>query len=129
MGESITDEYKKIFDGKYGCYLDHPQNENDKILAGLCYIIGWIISLVALLAIKPLSPYLRFHAIQALGLHIAYMVFASIASVLMIALIGFCLLPFALALYVYALIIGVLVLTGKDHRVPWLADYVEENYM
>ncbi len=129
MGESITDEYQKVFDGEYGCYLDHPQNENDKILAGLCYIFGWIISLVSLLAIKPLSPYLRFHAIQSLGIHIVYMVLAMLTSVLMMVFIGICLFPFMIALGIYALIIGILILTGKDHRVPWLADYVEENYV
>jgi hypothetical protein len=44
-------------------------------------------------------------------------------------LVGICLLPFVLGIGIYALSIGVIVLTGGDHRIPWLANYVEENYV
>jgi hypothetical protein len=44
-------------------------------------------------------------------------------------LVGICLSPFVLDIGIYALIIGVIVLTGGDHLVPWLANYVEENYI
>jgi uncharacterized membrane protein len=125
----MAEEYEKVFKGEYGSYLDYPQNDNDKLLAGLSYILGWIVALISLLAIKPLSPYLRFHAIQALGLHIAMYIIYVAASILMMVFIGLCLLPFAMGLGIYALVIGILVLTGKDHRVPWLADYVEENFV
>jgi uncharacterized membrane protein len=125
----MTDEYIKVFDGEYGSYLRYPQGENDKIIAGLAYIFGWIVSLIALLAIKPLSPYLRFHAIQALGIHIVYMVLAMVMGVTMMVFIGICLLPFVMALGIYVLVIGIMVLTGSDHRIPWLANYVEENYV
>lgn len=125
----MSDEYDKVFNGEYGSYLEYPRGENDKIIAGLCYIFGWIVSLVALLAIKPLSPYLRFHAIQALGIQVVYMILAVFMSITMMFFVGFCLLPFVLGLGIYALVIGIIVLTGGDHRVPWLGNYVEENFV
>ena len=57
------------------------------------------------------------------------MVLAMLTSVLMIVFIGICLVPFMMALGIYALIIGIMILTGKDHRIPYLANYVEENYV
>jgi uncharacterized membrane protein len=125
----MTDEYVKVFDGEYGSYLKYPYGDNDKLLAGLSYIFGLVVSLVALFAIKPLSPYLRFHAIQALGIHIVYMAIAMVMGVTMMFIVGICLLPFVMGIGIYALIIGVMVLTGGDHRVPWLGNYVEENYV
>jgi uncharacterized membrane protein len=125
----MTEEYKKVYDGEYGSYLDYPQGENDKLLAGLSYILGWIVSLISLVAIKPLSPYLRFHAIQALGIQIIIMILSVMTSIGSMFIIGICLLPFLLGIAFYTLVIGIIVLTGGDHRVPWLGDYVEENFV
>lgn len=124
----MSEEYKKVYKGKAGCYLKYPQGDNDKLLAALGYPI-WIVALVALFAIKPLSPYLRFHAIQALGLNIIYVVLWIVSMVLASFIIGFCLMPFALGLWIYAIIIAVMLFTGKDHRIWKLGDYVEENYV
>jgi uncharacterized membrane protein len=125
----MTEEYQKVYDGEYGSYLDYPKGDNDKLLAGLCYILGWIVSVIALLAIKPLSPYLRFHAIQALGLQIIMIVLYVLASIGSMFIVGLCLIPFALGIWIYAVVIGVIVLTGGDHRIPWLGNYVEENFV
>ncbi len=125
----MTDEYRKVYDGEFGSYIDHPQGENDKLLAGLSYILGWIVSVIALVAIKPLSPYLRFHAIQALGIQIIIMILSVLLSIGAMFIVGLCLLPFVMGLAIYTLVIGIIVLTGGDHRVPWLGDYVEENFV
>jgi len=122
-------EYVKVYRGQHGSYLNYPQGDNDKILGGLCYIFGWIVSLIILLGVKPLSPFLRFHAIQALGLHIVIVVSLIITYVLILFFIGFCLLPFVFALAIYQFVIGIIIFTGSDHRVPWLGNYVEENYI
>jgi uncharacterized membrane protein len=125
----MTEEYRKVYDGEYGSYLDYPQGENDKLLAGLSYILGWIVSVIALVAIKPLSPYLRFHAIQALGIQIILVILYVLTTVGSMFFVGLCLLPFVLGLGVYSLVIGIMVLMGNDHRVPILANYVEENFV
>jgi uncharacterized membrane protein len=124
----MTDEYQKVYKGVFGSYNDYPKNENDNILAGLSYLT-WIVALVGLIAIKPLSPYLRFHAIQAIGLAIVSFTLSMVMAITLMFFIGLCLLPFALALYVYKIVIMIIVLTGKDHRVPFLADYIEEHYV
>jgi len=129
MGSKMTDEYVRVYNGQHGSYNRYPLGENDKILGGLAYIFGWIVSLIVLLAVKPLSPHLRFHAIQALGMHIALMILGSIAGFLSMFMVGLCLLPFVIGGWIYLLVIGILILTGGDHRIPWLGDYVEENYV
>jgi uncharacterized membrane protein len=133
-GESMTEEYQRVFNGEYGSYLEHPQGENDKVLAGLCYIFGWILSLVVILAIKPCSPYLRFHALQALGLHLVNMIVGTVLSfALVFAMVFFCLLPIIMALLfvipTYTLVVGILILLDNDHRTPLLGDYIEENFV
>lgn len=125
----MEEEYERVFNGEYECYNDHPKGTNDQLLAGLCYILGWVVSLVVLLAVKPLSPFLRFHAIQALGLQIVAMVASFVVTALMFVLIGLLLLPLLIGLSFYILIVGIIVITGGDHRVYYLADYVEENYV
>jgi uncharacterized membrane protein len=124
----VAEDYQKVFRGTYRSYENYPKNSNDDIMAGLCYFT-WIVGLISLLAIKPLSPYLRFHAVQSIGLFIITMIFSTISSLLLIVFIGLCLLPFALALSIYALVIMIVVLTGHDHRIPYLADYVERTYV
>lgn len=124
----MADEYQRVFQGVHGCYNAYPRGENDKLLAGLSYFT-WIAALIALVAIKPLSPYLRFHAIQAIGLQIVAMVFYMMSVFLIFFFIGLCLLPFVFAMSIYMIVIMIIVLTGGDHRVPFLADYVEENYV
>lgn len=125
----MTDEYQKVFNGDYGSYMEYPQGENDKILGGLCYIFGWIVSLIVLIAIKPCSPFLRFHALQALGLSIITMALSMVVSIGSMFIVGLCFLPFLMAIGVYALIIGIMVLIGNDHRVPMLGDYIESNFV
>ncbi len=125
----MTDEYQKVYNGDYESYIDYPRGDNDNIIAGLCYIFGWIVSLIALVAIKPCSPYLRFHAIQALGLQIAAMILGTLMGIGSMFVVGLCLLPFVMALGIYVLIIGILVLMGNDHRVYWLGNYVEANFV
>jgi hypothetical protein len=34
-----------------------------------------------------------------------------------------------MVLQIYALVVGIIVLMGNDHRVPFIADYVEENFV
>ncbi len=62
-------------------------------------------------------------------MHIAMYGLYLVGIVLMYFIIGIIPLMVALAVIVYAAVIGILVLTGKDHRVPKLGDWVEERYI
>jgi len=119
-GPPPQQEYQKVFNGQFESYNNYPRGENDNLLGGLCYF-SWFVSLIVLLAIKPLSPYLRFHAVQALGLQIVYMV-----AVMILVFICF---PLAFVFLGYLIFIMITVMTGRDYRVPYLANYVEENYV
>ena len=124
----MSEEYQKVFKGKYGSYNRYPRNDNDKILAAFSYF-NWIIALIVLLAVKPMSPYLRYHAVQALGLTISIMLLFIVTIFLCIFLIGLILLPFVWLLSFYPIVMMILVLIDNDHRIPWLSNYVEMNYV
>jgi len=95
------------------------------------------VAVVALVGIKPLSPWLKFHAIQALVLSITYMVaffvLFFITMMLMIVLIGILCMPIlmllAMGFFVYNLIIAIMCFTWKDHRVPVVGDWVEKTFI
>jgi uncharacterized membrane protein len=112
-------------------------NENDNIFAGLCYIFGWIVALIVLLVMKPMSPWMRFHAIQSLAwsvvVYAVTMVLMMISIVLMIVIIGFFCMMFvfmlSLAASAYSIVIGILCFMSKDHRIPVIADWVEKTFV
>jgi len=124
----MTEEYQKIFTGEFGSYGRFPKGENDKILAALGYPIP-LVAIIALFAVKPLSPFLRFHAIQALSLGVVIWGLMMIAGALSAVLIGLCLMPLVFILWVYAWVIAVILFTDKDHRVPMIADWVEKTFV
>jgi len=124
----MSEEYHKVFKGKYGSYDRYPRGENDKILAAIGYPIP-LVALIALLAVKPLSPYLRFHSIQALGLGIAAMVLWIVGGALTAVFIGCLIAPIGFLIWIYALVIMIMIFTDKDHRVPMIADWVEKTFV
>ena len=116
-------EYQKVYAGYPGSYNYYPKGNNDNLFAGLCYLFGWIVSLVVLLAVKPQSPWLRFHAIQAIGLHIvitvAYVFF-------MLPCLGYAMM---MALIIVNLIFAIRCFMGSDTRIPFVADLIEKNFI
>jgi uncharacterized membrane protein len=137
QGKGGEDEYTKVFKGTYKSYDKHPLNEYDNIIAGVCYIFGWIASIIVLLAVKPTSPWLRFHAIQALFLSAALWAVAIFLNFIGIAFyllpvrfcFGYLLNLLILAIFVYLIVIAVFCFLEKDHRVPVLGDWVEKNWV
>ena len=41
-------------------------SEDDKMLAGLCYLFWWLVSWIVLISPKRNLPYLKFHALQSI---------------------------------------------------------------
>lgn len=136
-GRSEHDEYRKVFKGTFKSYDYHPLNENDNIFAGLCYIFGWIASIIVLLAVKPVSPWLRFHAIQGAVLSAimwGIAIFLNFIGIMFFFLpvkfcFGYLLNLVILAIFIYLVVIGVFCFLEKDHRVPVLGDWVERNWV
>ena len=70
-----------------------PQEDNDKIMAALCYFLIVIMSVVILATDMKNKPFLKYHAYQSLTLGIALFV---IYTILGITVVGLCLSPLLL---------------------------------
>lgn len=75
-----------------------PQEENDKILAAVSYIIAPIMSIIILVTDMKNKPFLKYHAYQSLVLGIALIILYTILS---ITVIGLCLVPVLLIAQFY----------------------------
>ena len=67
-----------------------PQEDNDKIMAALCYFLIVIMSVIILATDMKNKPFLKYHAYQSLTLGIALFV---LYIVLSITVIGLCVAP------------------------------------
>lgn len=74
-----------------------PENDNDKIMGALAYIIAPIMSVIILMTDMKNKPFLKYHAYQALTFGIGMIIiWAVVIPILSFALVGLCLIPFAL---------------------------------
>lgn len=93
-----------------------PASENSKILAGIGYIF-WVVALVGLL-LDPYKdePFVKFNAVQAIGLWAAGIVIG------WIPVIGWL---FAIVVFVFAIIAAINTFQGKYYEVPVLGGLVK----
>jgi uncharacterized membrane protein len=104
-----------------------PVSDNDRILAGLAYLIPFIVSLILLLNEDTKNkPFLRYHAVQSLGLAVVSAVFevllSIIAAVICFAVV-FYLLPLVPMIYY-----GVMAFQGKTFEIPYLTAFMKQNH-
>ena len=101
-----------------------PESDTSKILAALGYLTG-IVALIAIL-IEPYKneKFVKFHAIQALGLAVVGIVAGVIAAV---PIIGWILSPIvSLVVVVFAIIGAVKAFQGEYYEVPMLYGFVKQ---
>lgn len=101
-----------------------PASDTSKILAAIGYIIG-IVALIAIL-IEPYKDekFVKFHAIQALGLWVAGIA-VSIVGVIpivgwIVALVG------GIAIFVFAVIAAIKAFQGEYYEVPVVYNLVKQ---
>ena len=70
-----------------------PQEDNDKIMAALCYVFYIIMSVVILATDMKNKPFLKYHAYQSLVFGGILFIAWIVASLLAIVIVGFCLMP------------------------------------
>ena len=75
-----------------------PQEDNDKIMAALSYILIVIMSVIILATDMKNKPFLKYHAYQSLVFGIAIWI---LPFVLSFVFIGFCLMPIAFLAQLY----------------------------
>ncbi|CAM3889784.1 DUF4870 domain-containing protein [Alkalicoccus chagannorensis] len=100
----------------------HASSE-DKILAGLIYVLSFFFPILAPLIIwlvkMKTSPFVDFHGREYFNLAISYFVYGLIASILTFILIGWVLIPIiGIALIVLTIIGAVKGFSGETYRFP-----------
>ena len=111
--------------------LPGPASDTSKLLAALGYVFG-IVAVVALL-IEPYKEekFVRFHALQAIGLWVAGVVLSTVSGFLtVIPFLGILFAVFAgligLALFVYAIFMAIKAWSGEYVEIPVVHGFIEQ---
>jgi uncharacterized membrane protein len=95
-------------------------SSDDKLWAALSWIpwVGWILAVIALL-IEPQKnrPFVRFHAVQAIGANI---ILGILSMVLGITVILACIAPLLWLITIYP---AIKAYQGEYLEIPWLTDF------
>jgi len=95
-------------------------SSDDKLWAALSWIpwVGWILAVIALL-IEPQKnrPFVRFHAVQAIGANI---ILGIVSMVLGITVILACIAPLLWLVTIYP---AIKAYQGEYLEIPWLTDF------
>ncbi|MGN6561917.1 MAG: DUF4870 domain-containing protein [Thermomicrobiales bacterium] len=78
-----------------------PTEDNDKIMAALCYFFFIIMGIIVLVTDMKNKPFLKYHAYQSIVFGVALAIGWIIASVLSVAIIGLCLMPVLFIVQIY----------------------------
>jgi uncharacterized membrane protein len=78
-----------------------PQEDNDKILAAVSYIISPLMSIIILVTDMKNKPFLKYHAYQSLVFGIALIIGWTLASFLAVFIVGCLLMPVLLVAQFY----------------------------
>jgi uncharacterized Tic20 family protein len=90
------------------------------LLSHLSYFaLGIIAPLVIMLTLGNRSPYVRYHAVEALNFHITLWIAGLVSALLILLLIGIVLLPLVLLLgAIFSIIAAVAAYQGQHYRYP-----------
>lgn len=105
-----------------GNYMD-TVSSNDRMLAMAIYVTSFFTTLIGPLLIwllkKEESPFIDFHGKEYLNFIISYSVYSIVASILMLVLIGFILLPIiGLMAFIFTIIAAVKAYNGEIYHFP-----------
>ncbi len=114
--------------------LDAPTSD-DKLWGGLSYVglaCCMIPTIVIFFLKKDESRFIKFHALQALAVGIV-MIVLNVISMVISAIIpilgGLVSILLMVVLTVVWIFLMIQAFTGKDYRVPQLADFIDQNLM
>jgi uncharacterized Tic20 family protein len=90
------------------------------LLSHLSYFaLGIIAPLIIMLTLGNRSPYVRYHAVEALNFHITLWIAGLVSALLILLLIGIVLLPLVLLLgAIFSIIAAVAAYQGQHYRYP-----------
>ncbi|RST72982.1 DUF4870 domain-containing protein [Siminovitchia acidinfaciens] len=98
-------------------------SNNDRMLAMAIYVTSFFTTLIGPLLIwllkKDESPFIDFHGKEYLNFIISYTVYSLVASILMVVLVGFILLPIiGIMAFVFTIIAAVKAYNGEIYHFP-----------
>lgn len=112
---------------------------NENTMAAVAYILTWVTGLIMLLTAPKTAKFQRWHAIQAIGLGIAFTAIYIVWSIIIVgivlsgatpgtaALFGLVQLILYLGLIAAIVILAVNAYQGKKIRLPIIADIADKN--
>lgn len=99
-----------------------PTTDDEKMKGAIAYVLSWLTGIIVLL-IGGENRVLKFHAMQSIVFGVLMFIVGILVSWTCIGAI----IP--LLMWVYTLYGAYLVYTGKDFRIPYIADLVQNNLM
>lgn len=108
------------------------RTDDEKTKGALAYVLGFITGIIVLL-IGGDSQFLKFHAWQSIvgsiAIGIIYFIISTIISVVTLGIGALCTPFLGLIIWIYFLYGAYLVYSGKDFRMPVIADFVEKTFL
>lgn len=106
--------------------------KDDRVMAMLAHLLAILTSfvgpLVIYLAKKDTSRFVAFHALQALYFSIALIIASIIASISMLFIVGFCLVPLlGIGALIYMILIAVKASEGKWEKYWLVGDWAANS--
>jgi uncharacterized protein len=104
-------------------YVQPLRADEERLWGLLCHLsyfaLGIIAPLIIMLTLGNRSPYVRYHAVEALNFHITLWIAGLVSALLILLLIGIVLLPLVLLLgAIFSIIAAVQAYQGQYYRYP-----------
>lgn len=104
--------------------------DDQKMKGALAYVLGLVTGVIVLL-IAGDDKFLKFHAWQSIVgsivIGIVYVIISMIVSLVTFGIGALCMAPLGLLVWLYLLYGAYMVYTGKDFRIPYIADFVQNS--
>lgn len=108
------------------------RTDDEKTKGALAYVLGLLTGIIVLL-IGGDSKFLKFHAWQSIigsiVLGVIFFIISIIVSVVMLGFGALCMPILGVLVWIYFLYGAYMVYSGKDFRMPYLADFVEKTFV
>ncbi len=108
------------------------RSDDEKLKGAIAYVLGFLTGIIVLL-IGGDSKFLKFHAWQSIigsiVIGIVVFIISMIISLVTLGIGALCTPFLGLAVWIYFLYGAYMVYSGKDFRIPYLADFVEKSFV
>lgn len=108
------------------------RSDDEKLKGAIAYVLGFLTGIIVLL-IGGDSKFLKFHAWQSIigsiAIGIVVFIISMIISLVTLGIGALCTPFLGLAVWIYFLYGAYMVYSGKDFRMPYLADFVEKSFV